>query len=555
MAEEKKLSPVEGIKTASRGLRGSLEESLEHQVTGALFDSDQQLVKFHGIYQQDDRDRRDERERKKLERAFSFMIRLRIPGGDINAEQWLGISSITDKNATGVVKITTRQTVQVHGVVKSQMKPTLKWFAKFGLDSIAACGDVNRNVMTGSNPAVSKFHAEVHEFATKISEHLLPKTRAFYEVWLDDEKLADSGKEEDELYQDRYLPRKFKIAIAIPPHNDTDVFAHDIGLIAVEENGKFAGFNIAIGGGMGTTHGNPATYPRLGTVIGFVHKEKTLDAVWQIAAVQRDFGNRTDRAQARLKYTVDTMGVEKFKGVLESRLGFKLDAVKPYNFNKRGDEYGWVQDADDKWYYTVFSENGRVVDSGNYRLRSFLDKIAESKLCSFRFTANQNVMLTYIEDKNKAEVEKLLAEYGISKNEISAVRKDAIACVAMPTCPLALAEAQRYMPDFLTKIESLLASHKLKEDDISIRMTGCPNGCARPYLAEIGLVGKSPGKYNLRLGGDRLGLRLNQPYKEEIDEGEILKTLDGLFGTYTKSREANETFGDFMHRTNYEKAK
>lgn len=549
MDQESKLSPAEEIKKKSRGLRGTLVESLENQVTGALYPDDQNLIKFHGIYQQDDRDRREDRDRKKLELAYTFMIRLRIPAGDISALQWLGIRKIADQHSTGVIKITTRQTVQLHGVVKAQMKPTVKWFSQLGLDAIAACGDVNRNVISGSNPSVSVFHAEVHAFADKLSLHLLPRTRAFYEIWLDNEKLGDSGTEEDPLYQDRYLPRKFKIAIAIPPHNDVDVFAHDIGLIAIAENGKFIGFNLLVGGGMAATHGNAATYPRLGTIIGFIPKEKTLETAWQIVAVQRDFGNRTDRSLARLKYTVDRMGVDGFKTELEKRLDFKITDEKSYKFTHRGDIFGWVQDADGQWYYTLFVENGRVVDIQSRRVRAFLDKVAETGLSSFRFTANQNVMLTYIDAANKPAIEKLLAEYGIDGSNIPITTKAAMACVALPTCPLALAEAQRYLPDLLVKIEALLAKNGMQEQGVSIRMTGCPNGCARPYLAEIGLVGKSVGKYNLRLGGDDLGLRLNQPYQEDQDETQILETLDSLFGQYKSKAQSGESFGDYILST------
>ncbi len=352
------LSAVEGIKTKSRGLRGTLADGLEDAVTGALHHDDQIVIKHHGVYQQDDRDRREERERKKLERAYSYMARLRIPGGDIAAEQWLGIARICDASATGVVKITTRQTVQVHGVIKSVLKPTMQMFYDLGLDCIAACGDVNRNVIAGANPAVTTFHAEAFAFADSISTHLLPKTKAYREIWLDGEKLSGDEPEEDPLYQNRYLPRKFKVALAVPPHNDVDVFAHDIGLIAIEEKGAFTGFNVAVGGGMGTTHGNAATYPRLGTEIGFVPKGKLLDAVWHITAVQRDFGNRVDRALSRLKYTVDRMTVEGFKKELETRLGFKLEKLRPYAFTARTDAYGWDKAHDETWFCALFGRTG-----------------------------------------------------------------------------------------------------------------------------------------------------------------------------------------------------
>ncbi len=488
-------------------------------------------------------------ERKKLEHAYSYMIRLRIPGGEITAKSWLAIAHVTDAFATGVVKITTRQTVQVHGVIKSKMKPTLQSFYEAGFDSIAACGDVNRNVMAGSHPAASPFPEEELQYAAGISEYLLPKTRAFHEIWLDEERLTPEAVEDDPLYGTHYLPRKFKITIAVPPHNDTDVFAHDIGLIAIEENGKFTGFNVAVGGGMGMTHGNPETYPKLGTVIGFVRKEKTLETCWHIAAVQRDFGNRSDRKLSRLKYTFERMGEAAFKGELEKRLGFALAPEKPYRFTRRADTYGWEKDHAGKWFYTLFVENGRVVDGEHYRLKSGLKAIAEAGLCGFRFTGNQNVMLTFVEEKNKAAIEQLLKKHGLDA-QFSATRKEALACVALNTCPLAMAEAQRYMPEFITKIEGLLAKYGLENDPISIRMTGCPNGCARPYLAEIGLVGKSLGHYNMYLGGDSLGERLNTLMFDSLNEGQILAALDPLFAEYAAKRQPGERFGDYLRRAN-----
>jgi sulfite reductase (NADPH) hemoprotein beta-component len=542
-------SPVEGIKLKSIGLRGTLATEFDNGVTGAICTEDQTVIKFHGSYQQDDRDRREEREHKKLEWAYSYMIRLRLPGGELNAQQWLGLTKLCNENASGVIKITTRQTIQIHGVVKAKMKPTMEWFRDLGVDTIAACGDVNRNVMAGADPTLSAFHAEVFEFAKKVSEHLLPKTKAFSEVWLDGEKLSGTEPEEDPLYLKHYLPRKFKIAIATPPHNDTDIFTNDIGLISIEENGKFIGFNVAIGGGMGTTHGNAETYARLATVIGFVPKEKVLDTVWQIVAVQRDYGNRSDRKLSRLKYTVDRLGVDVFKAEVEKRQGFKLDAEKPFKFIERIDHYGWQIDHVGKHFYTAFVEMGRVMDVPNYSIKTALKECAETGLCGFRFTGNQGLMLTHIDAKNKPEIEAILKKHGIDHTRFSNVRKEALGCVALNTCALALAEAQRYLPRLITKIETLLANYKIEKDPISIRMTGCPNGCARPWAAEIGFIGKSLGVYNLYLGGDATGTRLNRLYKESLNEADILKTLDGFFADYAKNRQTNERFGDYIHRT------
>lgn len=550
MTDASKLSPVEGIKTRSRGLRGGIAEGLQHQLTGSMAADDQQLIKFHGIYQQDDRDRREERERKKLEPAYSYMIRLRLPGGDITAKQYLGLQPLLEENTTGILKITTRQTIQVHGVIKSCLKPTMAWFAKYHLDAIAACGDVNRNVMAGAHPAVSPFQEEVHALADKISSHLLPKTSAYAEIWLDGEKLSGDEPEPDPLYQNRYLPRKFKIAIAIPPHNETDVFAHDVGLVAIEENGRLAGFNLSVGGGMGATHGNAATYPRLGTIIGFVTPEQVLDAVWQVAAVQRDFGNREDRKLSRLKYTVDRMGIGGFRTELEQRLSFALAPERPYTFDQRADYLGWRKDHKGLWHYTVFVENGLVADKENYQIKTALIEIAKTGAAAFRFTANQNIMLLNVTEADKPKVQALLETYGIeqTQNGYTPLRTHAIACVALSTCPLALAEGQRYLPDLIGKIEPLLDKYGMKQQDISIRMTGCPNGCARPYMAEIGLVGRSMGHYNLHIGGGALGQRLNALYKESLGEAAILETLDGLFASYKAEAAQGETFGDFTHR-------
>jgi sulfite reductase (NADPH) hemoprotein beta-component len=545
------INPNEDIKLKSRGLRGTLAKGMAEQITGSIDPDDQQIIKFHGDYLQDNRDRRIERERKKLEWSYSYMIRLRIPGGDITADQWLGLQESCNRNASGTIKITTRQTIQFHGVVKARMKPTMQTFDLLGLDSIAACGDVNRNVMCGANPALAPYHAEVFSFAEKISSHLLPTTKAFKEVWLDGEKLPDTmDTEVDPLYKDRYLPRKFKVAIAIPPHNENDIFANDIGLIAIGEGDKFLGFNVSVGGGLGTTHGNLETYPRRGTIIGFVPPDQVLEVVWQIAAIQRDEGNRKDRKLSRLKYTIDRVGIDWFKRELEKRCGFTLQEAKPYEFTHRGDSFGWIKDIHGLWSYGIFVENGLVVDKNERNLKSFLTIAAQTTKCPIRFTGNQNVMLVNLTEKQKEEITELLEKYGIT-NDYSATRKEAIACVALPTCPLALAEGQRYLPSLITKIENLQQKHALDDTAITVRMTGCPNGCARPYFAEVGFVGKKLGKYVMRLGGDYEGERLNQVYKEEVDENEILQILDNLFAEFVKQRKSNERFGDYIHHTYY----
>lgn len=547
----KNLSPVEKIKTESNALRGTLKESLHDEVTGALRENDQSLIKFHGMYQQDDRDRREERSARKLEWLYSYMVRLRLPGGFLTPEQWVGLHNIAGEHSTGVIKITTRQTIQLHGILKSHIKPTLQAFNTIHLDSIAACGDVNRNVICGAHPKQSPIHEEVFRYAGKLSQLALPKTKAYYEVWLNEQPLTDKQQEEDPLYQERYLPRKFKIAIAIPPHNDVDVFTNDLGLIAIVENDQLIGFNISVGGGLGTTHGNANTYPRLGTVLGFVRgEEKMLKAAYEVITIQRDFGNRSDRKLSRLKYTVDRMGVEAFKAELEKRCGFALEATRPYTFNHRPDYYGWHQNHEGKWYYTVFVENGRVLDDERVALKTALLEIAKTGKANFRFTCNQNVIVSDIDKKDKKAVEGILQQFGIIAHTANAgaVRRSAIACVAFNTCPLALAEAQRYLPSLISKIEALMDKHKIRDEEISIRMTGCPNGCGRPYAAEIGFVGTAYGLYNMHLGGDRDGLRLNKKYKENLDAPAILNELDNLFGIYSQKRTKGESFGDFAIR-------
>jgi sulfite reductase (NADPH) hemoprotein beta-component len=545
------LSGIEKIKQASDALRGTIKQGLADEVTGAISEDDKALVKFHGMYLQDDRDRREERAEKKLERLYSFMIRLRLPGGLLSAEQWLATQDIAGEHTTGIIKITTRQTVQLHGLYKSHVKPTIQAFNEAKLHSIATCGDINRNVICSAHPRQSPIHKQIHDFAFKINDLLLPKTKAYYEIWLDEEKIADKKDEEDPLYQDRYLPRKFKIALAIPPNNDVDVFGNDLGLIAIIENNQLQGYNIAIGGGMSSTHGNPATYPRLATVIGFVSgEEKILKTIYEIVTIQRDYGNRADRSLARLKYTVDKLGVDFFKEEIQRRTGLPLEKERAFQFTERKDYYGWFQNADKLWYYTPFIENGRVVDDEKVAMKTALYEIAETNKLNFRFTTNQNVILADIHDKDKNQIKTILKKYHIEEytDSITEIRKNSMACVALNTCPLAFAEAQRYLPSLLSKIEPLLEKNGLQQEEIILRMTGCPNGCARSYIAEIGFIGTALGKYNLQLGGDHAGMRLNKIYKESLDETAILQELDLLLGLFARERKVKESFGDFAIR-------
>ena len=542
-------SVVEKIKKESKGLRGTLKESLLDEHTGAIRESDQALIKFHGMYMQDDRDRREERAEKKLERLFSYMIRLRLPGGLLSAQQWLALHEVSEQYSSPVIKITTRQTIQLHGILKHHIKPTIKSFDTVKLDSIAACGDVNRNVIASAHPRYSVLHEEIFSYAEKLSKLLLPKTNAYYEIWLDKEKISPDV-EKDELYQDRYFPRKFKIAIAIPPYNDVDVFTNDVAVIAIIEKNKLIGFNVGAGGGMGATHGNAETYPRLASMLGFVNKNELLKTVYAIATTQRDFGNRSDRKQARLKYTIDRMGVDVFRKEVEQRSGIDFQPEKKYELTIRHDEYGWHQNHEGLYYYTAFVEVGRVHDSDKTQMKRAFYEIAKTGKAQFRFTCNQNVIISDIKPDDKNEIENILQWHGvIAATELaSPVRRNAVACVALNTCPLAFAEAQRYLPSLIDKIEILLNKHQLDNEDLSVRMTGCPNGCGRPYISEIGFVGTAYGKYNMYLGADTSGKRLNKIYKQNLEEPEILNTLDELLEDFSNNRNAGESFGDYVVR-------
>ncbi len=546
---EQKLSDVEHIKADSRHLRGTLAESLLDPLTGAIADSDTQLSKFHGIYQQDDRDIRSERARQKLEPAYSFMIRARIPGGLLTTAQWLGLDRIATEHANQSIRVTTRQAIQYHGVVKRNLKQTIAEINQATLDTIAACGDVNRNVMSPPLPALSKIHRQVQHSAEALSEHLAPRSRAYHEIWLDGEKLASSQQEVEPIYGDTYLPRKFKVAFVIPPQNDVDVFAQDLGFITIVNNGEITGFNVTVGGGMGMTHGETATYPRLGDVLGFIKAGDVQAVAEAVVTTQRDYGDRTNRKHARLKYTIDDNGVDWFRGEVEKRSGVTFSAAEKFAFVANGDSYGWQKDDVDSWHYGLFIENGRVKDDGERRLLSGLREIARLHNSEFRLTPNQNLVISKVAESHKAGIDQLLRDYGIENSvQASRLRLNSMACVAFPTCGLAMAESERYLPSLIDKLDAMLARHGLSDDAITIRMTGCPNGCARPYIAEIGLVGKGPGRYTLFLGAAFAGERLGRPFLDNANEAEILDALDPLLADYAEQRNAGEHFGDFLIR-------
>jgi len=545
---------VERIKDASNYLRGTLVKSLQDPLTGALAEDDTQLSKYHGIYQQDDRDLRDERRRQKLEPHYQFLIRIRVPGGVCTPTQWLEVDRIANTWCNHTIRLTTRQAFQLHGIVKRDLKKTIAEINSALLDTIAACGDVNRNVMCNPNPYQSRLHEDVYEYARRISEHLTPRTTAYHEIWLDEELLSSTRKDEEPIYGKHYLPRKFKIAVAIPPSNDVDLFANDLGFIAIAEDGRLQGFNVTVGGGLSMTHGETETYPRLADVIGFCPKNKMLQVAEEVVKIQRDFGDRTNRKHARFKYTIEDRGIDWFKFELNQRLGWNIEAPRAFVFEHSGDRYGWVEGANDTWHHTLFIQNGRILDTEDYPLMTGLREIAKVHDGDFRLTANQNLIIGRVSPKKKPVIDALLKKYQLAdSHQQTGLRLNAMACVAFPTCGLAMAESERYLPSLIDKLDVIIKEAGLENDPILIRMTGCPNGCARSTLGEIGFIGKAPGKYNLYLGAGFHGQRLNKLYKENINEEQILAELTPILQRYARERNSGERFGDFVIKAGYVK--
>ena len=543
MDAEQKLSANERIKAESRLLRGTIAEGMTRVETGGLADDDTQLTKFHGFYQQDDRDLRAERGKQRMEKAFSFMVRMRIPAGTVSPAQWLAIEQLALQRGNGSIRLTTRQTVQLHGVLKGNMRSLMQGLHDVSLDTIAACGDVNRNVIASADPWRRALHAEVSSLARGLSEHLLPRSRAWHEIWLGEEQVAGEAVEDEPILGRTYLPRKFKIAIALPPHNEVDVFAHDLGFIAIVEGGAIVGYNVVVGGGMGMTHGETETYPRTGDVIGFCRTGDAIEVAEKVVTVQRDHGDRFNRKHARLKYTIDAMGLDRFVGLLRERLVVGLEPARDYAFSSTGDRLGWVEEADGSAHFTLFVENGRIRGG----MLDGLHAIAALGVGRFVMTANQNLILAEVPVAARREVQALLAEHGLDR-PAGGLRRNAMACVALPTCGLALAESERYLPDLVGRLEGELERFGLGEDEITMRMTGCPNGCARPYVSEIGLVGRTPGIYNLYLGGAFEGGRLNKLYRRDVDGDAIVAALSPLFERYAAARGRDERFGDYLIR-------
>jgi sulfite reductase (NADPH) hemoprotein beta-component len=549
----------EDMKAASNFLRGTIEEALGDTTTGAISASDQQLTKFHGTYMQDDRDLRDERKAQGLEPAYSFMIRCRLPGGVATPKQWLQMDEISSTLGNETMKLTTRQTFQFHGVVKGKLKPAMQAINKALMTTIAACGDVNRNVMCSVLPTQSKYHGQVHEASKRISDHLLPSTSAYHEIWLEDDETKEKRKIAGEAVQDHeplygplYLPRKFKITIAIPPHNDTDVYAHDIGLIAIKgEDGNLKGFNLLAGGGMGVTHNNKKTYPRTGTMFGYVPNEDVHIACEKIMLVQRDHGDRTNRKHARLKYTIDDMGIDVFRGKVEELWGQQFADPKPFTFQSNIDTFGWQKDENGLSHFTFFIENGRIEDTADFPMKTGLIEVAKAHKGEFRLTGNQHLVLSNVADEDLPAMKDLLKKWKLDNTNFSGMRLSSSACVAFPTCGLAMAESERYLPELITKLEGTLEENGLRQESIVMRMTGCPNGCARPWLAEVAFVGKAYGAYNMYLGGGYHGQRLNKLYRSSIKEDEILEIMKPMIKQYATERNEGEHFGDFVIRKGY----
>jgi len=547
----KTLEAVEYIKDHSNYLRGTIASELENPITGSITADDTQLTKFHGIYQQDDRDLRKERARQKLEPLYSFMIRARVPGGVMTTDQWLAVDQMADAYANGSIRLTTRQAFQFHGVIKRKLKATVAAINQQLMDTLAACGDVNRNVMCTANPELTSIHQQVYEDAGRISAHLTPQTRAYHEIWLDGKPVTTTPQADHEpIYGKTYLPRKFKTAVVIPPDNDVDVLAHDLGFVAIIKDQQLAGYNVTVGGGMGTTHGDPDTFPLLAQTVGFCRPEQITEVAEQIVKIQRDHGDRTNRKHARFKYTVDDHGLDWVRDQLTDRLGWSLEPAEEVNFTHNGDRYGWRQNQDGSWLHTLYIASGRVQDDQRSTLRSALRDIAESHRGTFRLTANQNLIIAGVAEDQKAHIDQILKKHGVI-DQVSPTRSLSMACVAFPTCALAMAEAERFLPDLIDEIDRLQLDHGIADRGIVTRITGCPNGCARPFMAELGFVGKAPGRYNLYLGGNPQGTRLNQMYRENITEQEIISILDELLGTYAKDAEADEAFGDFVIRAGF----
>ena len=548
------LSDNERLKAESNFLRGTILDDLKDGLTGGFKGDNFQLIRFHGMYEQDDRDIRAERLEEKLEPRKFMLLRCRLPGGIIKPYQWIEIDKFARENSYyRSIRLTNRQTFQYHGVPKTKLQDMHRLLHSIGLDSIATASDMNRNVLCTSNPIESELHQEAYEWAKKISEHLLPRTNGYVDVWIDGKKALSSdsflGQEDEPILGKTYLPRKYKTTVSIPPLNDVDVFGNDMNFVAItDEQGKLAGFNVLVGGGLSMEHGNTTTYPHVALELGYIPRDQVLKAAEAVVTTQRDFGNRADRKHARTRYTIQAMGLEGFKAEVERRMGFPFEAIRPYEFTERGDRLGWVKGIDNKWHLTLFVESGRLTDNDLSKpLMTGMLEIAKVHQGDFRITANQNIIIAGVPEDQKEVIENLARQYGLLE-PISKQREYSMSCVAFPTCPLAMAEAERILPDFTAEMEQILAKHGIADEYIITRITGCPNGCGRAMLAEIGLVGKAVGRYNLHIGGDRAGYRIPRLYQENKTLPEILAKIDSLVARWATERQENEGFGDFVIR-------
>jgi sulfite reductase (NADPH) hemoprotein beta-component len=544
---ESKLTRNEGLKESNPLLTGTILQTLRDQSAESFSADDHEFLKFHGIYQQDDRDKR------KVAKQFILMVRTRFPGGGLSGAQYMVCDDLATRFGNNSLRITTRQGFQFHGILKSNLRQTIKELNEALITTIAACGDVGRNVMAPPTPATSPLVDQVAVEARKLSDMLAPATKAYHSIWLEGKELdlAEPANRDfvDPLYGKTYLPRKFKTAFVIPPLNDIDIFTQDLGFVVIADGEKLLGYDLLAGGGLGMSHGNTQTFPRLADVIGFLKPEHLEAVARAVVTVHRDFGDRTNRKHARLKYVLADRGVDWFRAEVEQRAGIKLEAARPFRFTKQGDLLGWHEQTNKNFFLGLFIENGRIRDLGNYRLKSGLREVIAQFGPEVRLTPSQNLLLVDVRPEQRELISGVLREYGVSvDNPFSATRLASMACPALPTCGLALAESERFLPDLLARVESLLDEVGLKDSEIVVRMTGCPNGCARPYMAEIGLVGKAPNKYQVYLGGNEASTRLNWLYKDSVKGEELITELRPLLSRYAKQRGPLERFGDFCER-------
>jgi sulfite reductase (NADPH) hemoprotein beta-component len=544
-----KLTHNEEIKAAIPTLAGTIAATIADPAADHFSEDDNQFLKFHGSYQQDDRDLR------KTGKKYIMMVRSRVPGGVMTAGQYRVFDDLSSKYANNTLRITTRQTIQFHGILKSGLRAVIKGINESLLSTLAACGDVNRNVLAPPTPAFTLAREQVYADCKKVASALAPKTPAYHTIWIDGVQLdlekAENKDFTDPLYGKTYLPRKFKVAFAIPPSNDVDVFTNDLGFIAIVENSRLAGYNMAVGGGMGRSHGNTATYPRLADILGFLPADKLVDVAKAVLTIHRDFGDRTDRKHARLKYVIAERGADWARAEIEKRAGIKLESARPYTFTGTGDLYGWRPAVDGKWFLTLFVETGRIKDMEGRRMKTALRLVAEKfPQIEFRLSTNQNLILANVAEEDRDAITELLAEHGVKTEHRQAgvLHAASMACPALPTCGLALAESERMLPGLLDRIEALCAEIGLAGEEIIIRSTGCPNGCSRPYTAEIAFVGKAPGRYQVWLGGAAAGTRLNRLWKEVVKETEIESELRPVLTRYLNERFNYERFGDWCDR-------